>query len=174
MSIERAFERAFEKKEKRGWDHIYVFVDIHETIFVPTYDKKESYEYYPEAKMALQMMSKREDIVLGLYTRTYPAIIAKYLEKFEEDGIHFELVNDNSMETSTSYADFSKKPYFNVLIEDNAGFEGETEWHDVIRAVRKRYLIDMMRLDEEAGLYMEGQDGGDGTIIGVDGEKKKI
>ena len=176
MNLTTAFENAFEKKEKRGWDHIYVFVDVHDTIFKSTYKGGQSeFEYYFNAKCALQMLSKREDIVLGLYTSSYPDQIARMLEKFEEDGIHIDLVNENPMEKNTSYACFDKKPYFNVLIDDKAGFDAENDgWYEVIKAVRKRYLIDMVRNDEEAGLYMEGQDGGDGTIIGVDGEKKKI
>jgi hypothetical protein len=156
MSITKAFDKAFDKKELIGWDHIYVFVDVHDTIFKSTYNNdQKDYEYYFNAKMALQMMSKRKDIVLGLYTCSHSDQIARLLEKFEEDDIHFELVNDNPMEKNTAYADFSKKPYFNVLIDDKAGFDPEDGWYEVFKVVQKRYLIDMMRMDEEAGLYDE-------------------
>ena len=153
MSITTAFDRAYEKKEQRGWDHIYVFVDIHDTIFKSTYNEEEKYSYYNRAKEGLKMLSNRKDIVLGLWTSSYPSEIAKYLDKLSDDGIEFTLVNDNPMEKNTKYACFDKKPYFNVIIEDKAGFEPDDEWGDVVKAVRKRYLIEMMRLDEEAGLY---------------------
>lgn len=154
MSIVKAFEKALEKKVKRGWDHIYVFVDIHETIFKPTYgEKDETFIYYPYAKEALRMMSKHESIILGLYTCSYPTEIAKYLDKLAEDGIEFTLVNENPMEKNTKYACFDTKPYFNVLLEDKAGFDPDIEWYKIFKYMQKQFLIQLIRLDEEAGLY---------------------
>jgi hypothetical protein len=154
MSIITAFNKAYEKKEKRGWDHIYVFVDVHETIFKPTYESgQKEFEYYKDAKKALKMVSNRKDIILGLSTCSYPDQIGRFLDKLESDGIHFDLINENPMEKNTSYANFDQKPYFNVLIEDKAGFEPDFEWHLVFKCVQKRYLIDMTRDSEELGLY---------------------
>lgn len=33
MDIIKSFENAFDKKKSKGWDKIYVLVDIHDTIF---------------------------------------------------------------------------------------------------------------------------------------------
>ncbi len=58
MSIVKAFKKAFEKKEERGWDKIYVFVDIHETILYPTYELNGEKDFYPFAiEVALREMS---------------------------------------------------------------------------------------------------------------------
>lgn len=153
MGIVKAFENAYEKKEKRGWEHIYVFVDIHDTIFKATYNEKETFKYYKDAKNALKMMSKQKDIILGLSTCSYPAEIGKYLDKLADDGIEFTLVNDNPMEKNTNYACFDHKPYFNVLIEDKAGFDPDVEWYRIFKHFQRKALIKMMRLDEELGLY---------------------
>lgn len=156
MSITTAFENAYDKKRKRQWDHIYVFVDIHDTIFKSTYGKEEeTFRYYPYAKKALKMLSKQKNIVLGLSTCSYPAEIAKYLDKLSDDGIEFTLVNTNPMEKNTKYACFDQKPYFNVLLEDKAGFEPDVEWYRIFKYFQRDALIEMMHLDEELGLYDE-------------------
>ena len=140
MSLITTFEKAKIKKDMRGWNHIYVFVDIHNTILYPTYgNKHKPNEFYLDAKETLQLLSKADDIILGLYTRSYPQDIAKYLDFFEERDIHFELVNENSMEKSSEYGDFSKKPYFNVLIDDNAGFDAEKDWGDLYQYMLYEY-----------------------------------
>jgi len=37
MSITKAFENGFKRMEERGWEQIYVFVDIHSTVLYPDY-----------------------------------------------------------------------------------------------------------------------------------------
>ena len=159
MSITTAFDNAYDRKRKRRWDSIYVFIDIHDTIFKSTYGEDETFKYYPYAKNALRMLSKKEDIILGIYTSSYPKDIAKYLDKFEEDGIHFELINENPLEKNTKYACFDKKPYFNVLLDDKAGFDPYVDWYIIFKYFQKEALIELMRNDEELGLYDEKPDG---------------
>ena len=43
-------------------------------------------------------------------------------------GINFTYINDNPEYIGNDYADFSKKFYYNILLDDKAGFEGETDW----------------------------------------------
>jgi len=128
MSIVKAFEKAFEKKEERGWDKIYVFVDIHETMLYPTYELHGKKDFYPFAIEVLWAMSQRDDISLGLYTCSYPEEIEIYLKAFENAGIRFEHINVNREEKNSKYGCFDQKPYFNVLIEDKAGFDAEEDW----------------------------------------------
>lgn len=154
MGIITAFEKAYEKKEKRGWKRIYVFVDVHETIFKPTYksDQKD-FTYYPFAEEGLIMLSRRKDIILGLSTCSYPDQIGRFLDKLESDGIHFDLINENPMEKNNSYACFDKKSYFNVLIEDKAGFDPDIEWYIIYKYFQKEYLIELIHNNEKLGLY---------------------
>ena len=37
MSIKKAFEDAFVRAKAKGWDRMYVLVDIHGTVFKPSY-----------------------------------------------------------------------------------------------------------------------------------------
>lgn len=43
MSIQKAFEAAFRRKQEKAWDKIYVVVDIHDTILQACYEKEETY-----------------------------------------------------------------------------------------------------------------------------------
>ena len=128
MSIVRAFDKAFQKKEERNWDVIYVFVDIHETMIHPTYELKGEMRFYPYAIEVLWAMTQRDDISLGLYTCSYPEEIENYIKSFKERGIEFDHVNKNDWEESNKYGCFKQKPYFNVLLEDKAGFDPEEDW----------------------------------------------
>lgn len=154
MSITKAFEKAYFKKESRGWDKIYVVVDVHETIFEPSYKStQKDFIYYFNAKIALQTMSKMDDIVLILNTSSYPDQIGRFLDKLENDNIHFDFINENPMEKNTEYACFDKKFYFNVIIDDKAGFDAETDWYDVFKFCQKQLIIKMMLFDAEINLY---------------------
>jgi len=128
MSIVKAISRAFQNKEKRGWDKIYFYFDIHETILYPDYNNKDKLKFYEYAKEVLQYLSKRNDITIALYTCSYPKEIERYLNFFNENGIEFEYINKNPDVKNTSYGYYEDKPYFNVLFEDKAGFDAENDW----------------------------------------------
>lgn len=131
MNLIRAFENAFKRKKERGWERIYVFVDIHDTIFPSDYGTGKNFNYYVNAKECLQLLTKSNDVCLGIYTSSYPSDIAKYLDVFKDGDIMFELVGENSFEKNTKYACFDTKPYFNVLIDDKAGFIPEEDWGEL-------------------------------------------
>ena len=131
MDIITSFKKAFKRKEERGWERIYVFIDIHDTIFPSDYGKGRNFNYYVNAKECLQTLTKRKDVCLGLYTSSYSADIAAYLDKFQDGDIMFELVGTNPFEKNTEYACFDIKPYFNVLIDDKAGFIPEEDWGEL-------------------------------------------
>ncbi len=99
MSIIYAFQNAFERKIEKQWDKIYVLVDIHDTIFKACYEQTECYVYFPNAKEALQVLTRRHDTCLILWSSCYPEKLDTYLEKFEHDGIHFDYVNRTKVAT---------------------------------------------------------------------------
>ena len=49
MNISKAFETAFNRMAEKGWDKIYVIVDIHDTILRACYEQEETYDYLPRA-----------------------------------------------------------------------------------------------------------------------------
>jgi hypothetical protein len=135
----------FEYKEKRGWDKTYWFFDIHGTILKPNYQYgKIPKDFYPHAKEAMQLISKLDDVCMVLYTCSHPHEIEQYLEFFKENDINFHYVNENP-EVATDlngYGCYDKKPYINVLFEDKAGFNPETEWLEVLELLKEKYGSD--------------------------------
>jgi hypothetical protein len=129
-AILKALDKAFARKKKNNWDFIYFYFDIHETILYPDYDNTTT-KFYPHAKEVLQYLSNRRDIVLALYTCSYPKEIERYANFFKENKINFTYVNNNPEVESNKWGYFKEKPYFNVLFEDKAGFDAERDWFKI-------------------------------------------
>jgi hypothetical protein len=127
-SIEKAFDKAFNTMRQRGWDKIYVFLDIHETMLYPDYNNQDPLKFYEHAEEVLQYLSTRKDISLGLLTCSYPDEIKRYLKFFSEHNINFVHVNKNLEVKNTRYGYYEDKPYFNVFFEDKAGFDAHNDW----------------------------------------------
>ena len=53
----------------------------------------------------------------------------------ERLGVSFDFFNENPLCESTELCNFKDKFYFNVLIDDKAGFDGESGWIDVLHAL---------------------------------------
>ena len=139
MSLIKSIDNAFRKAKKKGWDCVYVLIDIHETIVKPNYSKEEiPKDFYPHAKEVLQELSDRKDIVLILYTCSWPKEIEKYFDFFAENGISFKYANENPDVKSAvgGYGHYETKPYCDLLLEDKAGFDYETDWIIVRDTIR--------------------------------------
>ena len=128
--ISKSIRKAFSVAKSRGWNKIYVAIDIHDTILASNYLKDTiSRSFFPGALNTLQYLSKRKDVVLIMYTSSHPDEIWKYKQFFEINKIHFDYENENPEVTTTEgYGCYDKKFYFNVLIEDKAGFDADQDW----------------------------------------------
>lgn len=134
--ITRAIKKAFAHAEKKQWNKTYWAFDIHETMIRPNWSVENiPTEFYPGAKEALQLISKRKDVTRILYTCSHPHELEKYLDFFRSHDIHFDYVNENPEVESKKYGYYEKKPYFNVLFEDKAGFEPMEDWPKVIEVL---------------------------------------
>lgn len=132
----------FDYKIKRDWDKTYWAFDIHGTILKPNYTYGNTPDdFYPFAKETLQLISSLPDIVSFLYTCSHPHEIEEYLTLFKSFDINFHYVNENpEVETDpNSYGNYDKKPYMNVLFEDKAGFDPETDWELVYNLLTEKY-----------------------------------
>lgn len=136
--ITRAIKKAFAHAEEKNWDKTFWAFDIHETIIKPNWSEESiPTEFYPLAKEALQLISKRKDVSRILFTCSHPAEIEQYLNFFRENNIHFDHVNENPEVVTKKYGCYEKKPYFNVLFEDKAGFDPYEDWEEVIKLVKE-------------------------------------
>jgi hypothetical protein len=123
-------QRAFQTMKNRDWDKLYWMIDLHDTVFKGDY-KADSVggEFYPKAKEVLQRLSNRKDVVLIVWTCSYAPIINQTMEWLRSHGIVFQYANENPECPSIKHADFTHKFYFNIVLDDKAGFEGETDWY---------------------------------------------
>ena len=137
--ISKAIQRAFDKAIEKQWDCLYWAFDIHETIIVPNWStSKIPLEFYPHAKEVLQLVSQRKDIVRILFTCSHPEEIVVYQEHFASHDIYFDYVNENPDVLNLKYGHYDKKPYFNVLFEDKAGFDPLEDWI-VVKELLNKY-----------------------------------
>ncbi|TND09536.1 MAG: hypothetical protein FD123_1127 [Bacteroidetes bacterium] len=139
--ITKAIHNAFRFARDRQWEKTYWAVDIHGTMIIPNYRGGEiPKSFYPYAVEALQLVSRRDDVCLILYTCSHPHEIDEYLEYFRTHEIHFRFVNENPEVENGAYGCYNDKPYFNVLFEDKAGFDPEEDWkhvHDLMLQLQK-------------------------------------
>lgn len=131
--IRRAIANCLRHARERGWSKTYWAFDIHGTILKPNFQRNAiSTVFYPYAREAMQLLSRRTDVVRILYTCSYPDEIERYIEYFRSHDIHFDYVNENPEVDSGGYGYYADKFYFNVLFEDKAGFDGESDWKGVL------------------------------------------
>jgi hypothetical protein len=132
-----AIHKAIETARKRNWTKTYWAFDIHGTMIVPNYiSGKIPTEFYPHAKEALQLISKRKDIVMLLFTCSQPLELLEYDAYFREFGIEFKYLNCNPEVTNNEIGYYDSKLYYNVLFEDKAGFDPETHWIEVLNLMK--------------------------------------
>lgn len=140
--ISVAIKNAFIKAKSRGWDRTYWAIDIHETVIKPNWSAtKTPTEFYPKAKEILQYISSRKDIIMILYTCSHPHEIQKYIDLFKSYEINFNHINENPDVVNEKYGFYDLKPYFNVLLEDKAGFDPLADWDEVEKALRAEPIL---------------------------------
>ena len=135
--IVEAIDNAYALHKRRGWERMYWAFDIHGTMIKPNWERGNiPTEFYPHAIEALQLISARKEIVTMVYTCSLPEEIPLYMALFEEQGIRMNYVNENPEVPNQGYGFYDKKPYFNVLFEDKAGFNPDRDWALIIEKMK--------------------------------------
>ena len=120
--------KTFEMKRAKGWPEVYFCIDLHGTIIPSgkdTNDTTDEKAMYPYAQEVLQYLSSRKDIILILWTSTPQPRLNQAWGWFDKMGINFKYVNENPHAKDTARSSFKEKFYFNVLLDDRAGFSPE-------------------------------------------------
>ena len=133
--IDNLFELAIRKE----WYHTYWAIDMHQTFLKPDYKRDGfSCDFYPYAEETLRLLSKRDDIVLILYTATHPDIVSSYIQEFETKGIKFKFVNCNpDVDDVRSFGYYKEKMYYNTIFEDKSGFNPNS-WKKIYKYLNKK------------------------------------
>ena len=118
-------------KTDRGWDKVYWAIDIHDMILKGNYSKELELSYYPDCLGTLRMLSKDKENVLILYSSTWRKQINKVWAELGKEGILFNYINENPEVKNTEICEFSKKFYFNILVDDKVGFDPKEDWRKI-------------------------------------------
>ncbi len=122
--------RAYRQKKERNWNHVYWMIDLHDVLIPGGYNRYNAgRKLYPGAQEVLSHLgSPYRSECLILWTSSHADAIIDMRYWLKDQGIVFHHVNENPLERNTELCDFDAKPYFNILLDDKAGFEGETDW----------------------------------------------
>jgi hypothetical protein len=137
----RLINRAYDIMEARNYPCLYVALDIHDTVWAGTKHKEDDTvsAYYPWAKEVLRYWSRKPEVKIILYTCSYPKQIEKIWFRLLGDGIKVAYANENPEIGNSKTGCFDQKFYSQIIIDDKAGFNGETDWLWVKMALEQIY-----------------------------------
>ena len=139
MSVSSAIMRAFHKKWAGGWKtHPQMFwaIDLHGVILRSNYKEDFNDQTIPPAGLrTLRFLSESSNHCLILFTASNQDYIANVKKWFLSMNINFNYVNCNPKVESREYMDVSSKFYFDVLLDDKAGFDMGSDWDEVERTL---------------------------------------
>jgi len=138
--LHHAIIKAFQEKYQRGWDTLYFAVDLHGTI-IERYTG-ENTNSYDGAEEVLKKLSYMPDVVLILFTSTSIESLQPFYKWCSDRDINFKYLNENPECSGGKIGDFSKKFYYNVLLDDRAGFNPHTDWHDLISCIHLARIME--------------------------------
>jgi len=135
MSVLNQIKKTFKIGQIKEYYETYWVFDIHDTILKANYDLNRApteEDFFPFAKETLQILSKLDNIVMIMWTSSYPREIKEIQKLFKEHDIKFNYIGDNPEISSNkgNFGYYEDKFYFNVMFEDKAGFD-IAEWENI-------------------------------------------
>jgi hypothetical protein len=138
-------KRAYERKKECNYEKTYWAIDLHGVILYPTYSNEKEYKLAPYSKQVLQYLSLRKDMVLILWTSSYEKNLDNVLNFLAENNIYFDYINQNPEVSNNLISNFNMKFYFDILLDDKAGFNLDNDWMIVWNNVFEYFLTDVER-----------------------------
>lgn len=140
-TITQLFNEAWKKKEERGWQYVYIMIDLHGVVLPSNYHTSNELKFtHLNTANVLFYLSRQKDVILILWTSSHETEVKKVIEWLGLYGIHVKYVNENPLEKDTPYASFAKKPYFSIVLDDKAGFDPDHDWSELLQWCYNREL----------------------------------
>lgn len=136
MSIIKAIDSAYKLMEERKWDKIYWAIDLHGVCLESNYTTFSHKWLNLDVVEGLRAISDRPESVIILWSSCHSEEFNKILTFFSDEGIRVKYFNRNPDVANTQSGCFDKKFYFNVLLDDKAGFDPETDWVKIVERMR--------------------------------------
>jgi len=124
MSLRQHILNVFQiYQPQKKWKTIYWLVDVHGVILPPSFHKKNDFRFiHSDAEEVLRWIARTPGQMLIPWTSSYNSELGDIHEWLLSHDIFARAFNCNPFESNTEYANFDKKPYYNILIDDKAGF----------------------------------------------------
>lgn len=141
--IQKAIYNAFDKKLKRNhgekWEYpMYWAIDLHDVIIPGSYTRNNDGKcLFPNAHEVLKRLSGRKDMCLILFTSSHDDAVEEVLKWLKGYDIVFDYVNCNPECEDGELCCFQSKFYFDILLDDKAGFNGDVDWFNVAKTLVK-------------------------------------
>jgi len=117
-----AFENAWRRYKEKGWNRLYILIDVHGVLMEPDYTKPST-RIYPECIEPLRRMSDDSRFKLIMWICSRKGDIERYIKMFEALDIKFDWINETpEVQHTDALGDYSAKLYANVILDDKAGF----------------------------------------------------
>jgi len=142
------FDKGYTTAKEAGYKYMVIAVDLHGTMlntkqFNETQGKfleKIEASLFPKAIKALQAMSAHESIVMYVYSGTKKSKLKKLVKHLSKKyGISLD-TRYHPM-TQHSSQSFKTKPYFNILLDDRAGFDPAKDWVEIIEFIPRLNIL---------------------------------
>lgn len=147
-SINKIFKEALIDASKKSYDHIVVAVDLHGTLVdSDLYNKwdgseedKLSRSIYHSAIPALLEMTNHPSVTMYIYSSTKAVSLLRI--KNALNTLYGIFINISpGLQKESKSQDFSRKPYYSVLLDNKAGFDPNQDWDDVAITVKNLPVI---------------------------------
>jgi trehalose-6-phosphatase len=129
--IVKAIDRAYRIARERKWDTLYWAIDLHGVCLKSNYVTSQHEFINDDAIAGLQMISSLPESKIILWSAMYNKEQFEVIKLFAEHGITVHDFNKNPEVKSTETGDFSSKWYHNIILDDKAGFDAETDWQEI-------------------------------------------
>lgn len=129
--IEKLFNKAYLHKAMRKHDFLYIAIDMHGTVF-NYFNRSSTSNISGEAVLALRLLTEQSDVIMVGFTSSYQSDIKEMRGLLKHQGVKFSYFNENPECRDTETGDFSKKFYYDILLDDRAGFDPLIHWQEII------------------------------------------
>ena len=128
---EQIINKAFQKAEAKGYENIFWAIDLHETIFQGDYvPGSPGTIFHNDMIDAMQLINELSGIII-LWTSSRGSTIYKAMQRLRSMDITVHFQNDNPKVHPDSLCSFYPKFYFDILLDDKAGFDMQTDWTEI-------------------------------------------
>lgn len=126
-------KKSWLRNNEKNYPYWFWLIDMHGTLFANNYQKGSfGGPFFEDALGPLRFLTQHKKAKLILWTSSYGHVIDAARADLKDKGIIFDFVNENPLIPNDELCDFSKKPYFDVLIDDKAaGFDAEFDWKKI-------------------------------------------